>query len=188
MLLHTTDTDTSTSTNANQTNSPLLRLPAELRYWIYSLAVETTLTLSKSRNEWGYDAERIPSPLLFTCRQIRDETDRIKSRTVLRFFSYTDTECALYALRTCCIGADEIHALEFTRTAVRERLEMPQLQSLRRQGWTYEPKRKFPAVDRVSIHVPKGISIPQLEECKRYYGSRDVELVIVGLPQASKEL
>lgn len=78
------------STQANQTNSPLLRLPAKLRYKIYAYASDTVIIMNKNNQRRESNSRAV---LLAVCRQIHNEaTPEMETSRVLRLRDYIDPQ------------------------------------------------------------------------------------------------
>lgn len=70
------------STEANQRNSPLLRLPGEIRNKIYEYTFSGTSVYARNLRPRRKDLRPHPSLVLLTCRQIRHEA-------TARFYNFT---------------------------------------------------------------------------------------------------
>ncbi|KAG9204534.1 hypothetical protein G6514_000993 [Epicoccum nigrum] len=109
-------------TKSNQENSPLLRLPAEIRNQIYAYVCDT-LTVDKPE---GYEYLRSGSNMHLVCRQIKDEaTNMVKQYFIVQFSDKVDikafnklfrNETVLEMEMQHCLGASivEIWEIDYT--------------------------------------------------------------------------
>lgn len=97
----------------NQKNSPLLRLPAELRNWIYSLVFDSVVQVVP----WPYQTQAIsccphsyagPAASLLTCRQIYVEASGVLLRSWV--FNVTHITTCNEALTT--LGIERCNAID----------------------------------------------------------------------------
>ena len=83
------------STKANQENSPLLRLPAELRNQIYAYVCDT-MTVDVPEK---YKYVRSGSSMRLVCRQMKDEaTDIVERYFIVQFSDKVDRIKAIFKL------------------------------------------------------------------------------------------
>lgn len=105
---------TELSNLGNMDNSPLARLPAELRNYIYELVLIETQPIEVN---WGYSNLWIAPPLLQTCRQARSEAAPIYYSGSTFTIMHVNTQTKLEAwLRT--IGPDARRFLRQVRVGL----------------------------------------------------------------------
>lgn len=164
------------STEANQKNSPLLRLPAELRNKIYVLAAETNIMLIDD----GPPCPRftgILSPLLLSCRQTYNETRKYNTRAVLRLSGRVSAvRQVVFMLRYQNADIAHVHTIEFSRSATaRYSFQL----KLAAGAWSEAWKYGFLAVQRLVFDVSGDMDVSQLRKLFWRTSFRNDELDIV---------
>ncbi|KAF1928516.1 uncharacterized protein M421DRAFT_4988 [Didymella exigua CBS 183.55] len=178
-LLH----DRDTITEANQTNSPLLRLPAELRYKIYALAAGQNVEFGYNHDDEEFYVVKTPSPFLLLCRQTYNETRNDKAQLVLQPSEYagaflTGELLGLFGIDTHCV-----HTIKFPA-----HVTLCMMEDSTGAEWAFACLEGFTGVERIEFQVPEGMGTSLLEESTLWwrtsFDNDDMQVVVRRPPKS----
>ncbi|KAJ4986219.1 hypothetical protein SVAN01_08266 [Stagonosporopsis vannaccii] len=174
------------STQRNQTASPLLRLPAELRNRIYEFSFDSaTLKRDLSPGSAGRHLVECDNPhLVQVCRQIRFETcpfrnDFTYHRLTVRTDSKHIADLVDCVGQTQCAQIVQIDIFQSLAGALEQMIRYARLQGPYTEPWAKYGDKVFPELKRVVVTYPIDLadnSIEIKEALQTLFGKDDLDV------------